>query len=304
MVQILLATYNGELYLREQIGSLLKQTEKQIEILIRDDGSTDGTLQIIQEMCQKYPEQIKWIQDEKKCGSALRNFYALLSYADADYVMFCDQDDVWFENKVATTLEAMKQEEEKSGQPLLIYSDYIPTDADLNPIVIQKKSNQIDHAKLDVNHLLVQNYVTGCTMMMNRALYENVLEYREEMLMHDWWIAIYAATFGRIMHLQEPLMYYRQHGGNCVGAVNVKSIRYIWKKLRDKETKNANRLYYRQAESFYQLYEERMRGEEREIFSQFLRLPNCKKWKRMEILIKGRYLKSTGVRILGQLWYI
>lgn len=303
MVDILLATYNGEKYLSEQIMSLINQTYKDIRIIIRDDGSTDDTIAIIEKLQQKYSDKIILIHDEIKCGSAKSNFMNLLKYASAEYVMFCDQDDYWFPEKVQATLECMKANEQKKQCPLIIYSDYIPADSELNPIDFKKKSNQVYNEKLDLNHLLVQNYINGCAMMINKELYQEVLIYQEEMLMHDWWLAIYGAAFGKIVHLKKELMYYRQHGKNCVGAVNIKSFSYIKSKILDKETKNANVQYVRQARAFYELYGKKMSAKKRKVFETFLNIPNQAKIQRIFTILKGRYLKNTFVRILGQLWY-
>lgn len=305
MVQILLATYNGEKYVEEQIASLLKQTYKDIQVLIRDDGSTDQTINIIKGLCTQYPQQLILIEDDCRCGSAKSNFMQLLKYASADYVMFCDQDDVWFEDKVRFTLEVMKKEENKrQNSPVLIYSDYQVMTSELLPLNINVKSNQIYNEKLDINHLLVQNYVTGCTMMVNKSLYNNTLVYREELLMHDWWLAIYAATFGVVKHIPKTLMYYRQHENNYVGAVNVRSVSYIWAKIKDKSIRESNDLYYKQAKAFYEQYAEQMDEKSRKIFETFLNIPNSVKVIRIIKLVKGQYLKNTFIRVLGQFWYI
>lgn len=304
MVQILIATYNGEKYLEEQILSLINQTYQDIQILIRDDGSTDNTKQIIKKLCKRYSKKIVLIEDDYQCGSAQSNFMQLLNYATSDYVMFCDQDDYWFPEKVHVTLKAMKKQEERRKEPILVYSEYQIVDANLIPLKENRKNNQIYNAKLDINHLLVQNYVTGCTIMINKALYKNTLEYKKEILMHDWWLAIYAAAFGKIEHVDTVLMYYRQHGNNCVGATNVRSFKYIVSKIISNQSKIAQRMYISQAKEFEKMYGSNMKTDIKACFKQFTTISQYNKIHRMCILIRGRYLKSTLPRIIGQLVYI
>lgn len=304
MVQILVATYNGEKYVEEQIMSLLNQTYQNIQILIRDDNSSDDTKIILKNLSDKYSEKIVLIDDDCICGSAQSNFMRLMRYATSEYIMFCDQDDYWFPEKVQSMLKIMKQQEKKDKGPILIYSDYQVTDENLNPIRENKKSNQIYKAKLDINHLLVQNYITGCTIMVNKELYEHTQEYKKEILMHDWWLAIYAATFGKIKHYPRVLMYYRQHGNNCVGAVNVKSLKYIREKAFDKNVRKSNTAYVKQAARFYEFYGAEMSEESKQKFLYFLKIPTRKKIMRILMLCKGHYFKSTFLRIVGQLRYI
>ncbi|MBS5112853.1 MAG: glycosyltransferase [Coprobacillus cateniformis] len=109
MVDILLATYNGEKYIREQIDSILNQTYQDFRILIRDDGSKDETVSIIENYTKKYQGKIVLIQDNIECGSSVSNFMELSKHATADYIMYCDQDDYWFTNKIDSSLNAIRK---------------------------------------------------------------------------------------------------------------------------------------------------------------------------------------------------
>ena len=304
MIEILLATYNGEKYLEEQIQSLIDQTYKDIRILIRDDNSMDNTVPLIKDLEKRYPGKVIYVQDNEECGSAKANFMALLKHATAEYVMFCDQDDVWLPDKVQDMFDEMKRQEKEFCGPLLIYSDYISVDKNLKPLNENKKNSQVYNPKLDLNHLLVQNYINGCCMIVNKNLYEKTLVYREEMLMHDWWIAIYAATFGKIVHMNKSLMYYRQHGDNVVGSVDIRSLQYVKIKLMSKDTKKANMLYIQQAAAFYEEYEKEMEVWQKEVIKAFLEIPNLTKISRIMNLRRGKYLKSTMLRRIGQYFYI
>lgn len=305
MVEILVATYNGEKYIKEQIDSLLNQTYKDIRILIRDDGSNDNTVKIIKEYIEKYGNKIVLIEDDIKCGSSMKNFMELTKHASADYVMYCDQDDFWFKDKVKISLEEMKKNEENGNKPIALYTDYIETDSNLKELKQNKKNSQIYYKKdLDLSHLLVQNYLTGCCIMVNKELCQSLVEYSDAILMHDWWIAIYAVTFGKIVHIEKEYMYYRQHSNQVVGAKNVRSIKYVLQKLFSGSSKKSMDAYIKQAKYFYKLYSKNMNNETREIFNVFINLPQKNKILRVYYLIKYKFLKSTFARIMGQILYI
>lgn len=306
MIDIALATYNGERYLTEQVESILHQSYNNIRIIIRDDGSTDNTLQIITELQNAYPDKIVLVKDHVKCGSSASNFMQILQHTTAEYVMFSDQDDIWLPDKVLHTLQKMTEAEKKVGQnrPVLVFGSYEPVDQDLQKMKIRKRGRQEAAYKLDFSNLLVQNYVNGCLMMVNRTLADMMGEYDERMLMHDWWAALIAAGGGAIEHVDEVMMLYRQHGSNVVGSVNVKSFKYRFHKLLDPQTKVANQLYLKQAELLRERCDDVLCEDHRQELSNFIGLYNEPKHKRVAALIRGRFLKSDFIRILGQLWYI
>lgn len=306
MIDILLATYNGEKYLKEQIDSILNQTYKEFRILIRDDGSTDETLKQIQLYMSKYPDKIFLVEEESGYRCSANNFMILAMHAESEYVMFCDQDDIWLPNKIEDTLNEMKKIENQYGieTPTVVFGNYIVVDEKLNEIT-NIRANQIDNYKLDLNHLLVQNYVTGCLMMVNKSLYSNIKFYSPEILMHDWWIAIYASSFGIIHHFDKELMLYRQHGKNFVGAVDIKSFKYRLNKIISPNTKNMKWLYKKQAEKFLLEYRTTIPTKQKAVIVKFVELYGEKlKLKRIYCLLKGKYLKGDLIRILGQLIYI
>ena len=111
-ISICMATYNGEKYLKEQLDSILAQVNTDWKLLIRDDGSEDSTIEIIEDYAEKYPDKIELTTDSFGRLGPCMSFSRLLDLADAEYIMFCDQDDVWLSNKIALTLGAMKQAEQ------------------------------------------------------------------------------------------------------------------------------------------------------------------------------------------------
>lgn len=306
MVDILLATYNGELFIKEQLESLINQTYKDIRIIIRDDGSIDNTINIIESYARKYSSFITVIKDDKKCGSAESNFMEILKYAQSDYAMFCDQDDVWLPEKVELTLNKMIEIESTEGdKPILVFSTYKIVDSDLNPIYMDEKNNQIAAYNLEFNRLLVQNYVTGCLIMMNKKLYKLLGEYEHGIMMHDWWAALVASSLGVIYHIKDITMLYRQHANNVVGAVNIKSTKYRISKLFDKRSRFSHLLYLKQALILKSRYYHTMDCKNKTILDKFISIFNYKnKIKRIIMLLYGRYTKSDFVRVIGQCWFI
>jgi len=220
-IEILMATYNGSAYLKEQIDSILNQDYSFLRLIIRDDASTDDTPKILQEYMQKFPDKITVLPSHKRLG-VKENFSCLMSHSQANYVMFADQDDFWLPNKIRITFEMMQQMELKYGKeiPLLIHTDLKVVDENLNLIAdsFWKYANLFPKTSHSLNRLLGQNVVTGCTVLMNRSLVELASPIPSETLMHDWWLALNAAAFGQIGYVQESTILYRQHGKNTLGA--------------------------------------------------------------------------------------
>ena len=307
MVEILLATYNGEKYLKQQLDSLLSQTFSEYRILIRDDGSTDATISILEEYKKIYSDKIILVNDSEKCGSATSNFMQLAKVATADYIMYCDQVDVWFPEKIERTMNKMRELEKRYGKemPILVFATYQSVNSELKVIGDSERGSQIEKKNTDLNTLIVQNCVTGCLMMVNRALNEKMGDYHKDILMHDWWAALIASSMGIICHIPDILMFYRQHDNNVVGSVNVKSFKYRINKICDKNTKKMVYRYRDQMQLFYSRYNRYLNAEKEQIVSNFISIYSQKsKFVRIKKLISGKYLKSDFIRILGQIWYI
>ncbi len=222
VIDILLATYNGTHYLDDLLDSLLRQTDPGWRLLARDDGSDDATGAILERFRAAHADKVAVIDDGRGNLGAVGNFSALMAASTADYVMFCDQDDVWLPSKTARLRSAMQALEARHGgdTPLLVHCDLRVVDQDLHEIAPSFwRYQDLDAEKgAALNRLLVRNLVTGCAMMMNRPLKELVEPIPSEAIMHDWWVALMAAACGRIGCLSEALVLYRQHGGNAIGA--------------------------------------------------------------------------------------
>lgn len=304
-VLILMTTYNGAAYLKAQLDSLLAQDYANIRIVVSDDGSTDATPSILQSYAEAHPDKVSFYRSGHKFGCAQQHFMHLLAqFHDAPYIMFCDQDDVWHADKVSKTLQYMQSLNSDPGVPALVHTDLRVVNSDLSLVSPSFwKHSALDGSRLALNQLLVQNVVTGCTMMINGALAELACrhEMNDAILMHDWYLAILASVTGVSGALNEATIDYRQHTKNSVGAKNVYSPAYLTKRLRSKKMRNAFTDATIQAEYFYNCYEELLSDQDREVLLAFISTKNASLWRRNRICIKYRLLKYGTVRILAQL---
>ncbi|MDX2007810.1 MAG: glycosyltransferase family 2 protein [Meiothermus sp.] len=230
-VEILLATYNGAKYLEAQLESLFSQTFQHWRILARDDGSSDGTVEILRDFVERYPQRLEIIKDGQLGLGAKGNFARLMQHSRAPYVMFCDQDDIWLPNKIEQTLGAMLTLEATIGRqtPILVCTDLAVVDGNLQAIAPSLAAYQhLEPASGQPwKKLLVQNFVTGCTVMINQALCERAMPIPPEAKMHDWWLGLVAGVFGHLEYIPTATLLYRQHGSNDTGAAawNLATIR-------------------------------------------------------------------------------
>lgn len=234
---ILLATYQGERYLRAQLDSLTAQTRADWKAFVHDDGSRDGTMDILREYAQRDPDRFCLI-DAPSTGGAKSNFLFLTAQVQAPYYLYCDQDDVWLPDKIERTMDRMRELERRQGKdrPCLVHTELEVVDASLRPISPRLSEYQgIEPERLTLGRLLVQNVVTGCTMMVNRPLRDAMIRCADPgaIRMHDWWAALIAMRFGGIGFLPEPTILYRQHGNNSVGAQRAKGLGGLLKKALD-----------------------------------------------------------------------
>ncbi|MBO5322869.1 MAG: glycosyltransferase family 2 protein [Oscillospiraceae bacterium] len=303
-VRILLAAYNGEKFLAEQLDSLLQQDYPHIQIIVSDDGSSDATSSILDRYAATYPDKITHYRSGQRFGSAQRHFMHLLNaFHDAPYIMFCDQDDVWHPDKVSKTLHLMHQTENGST-PCLVHTDLRVVNGQLEPIADSFCAHSgLDGHRLAPNQLLVQNVVTGCTVMVNRPLAELACRETstEDMLMHDWWLALLASCCGNIRFLEEATIDYRQHGSNAVGAKNVHSPAYLLNRLRSNSMRRALSKTATQAKAFRDIYCDQLSRPQLELLDAFIATKDANIFKRDYLYLKHRLIKSGLIRKFAQL---
>lgn len=303
-VAIIMATYNGEQYVEEQIHSILASTYQDFELFIFDDGSKDSTPLKVEKIVAEYPSKVHLFRNETNLGVA-GNFLQALCRTTMDYVMFCDQDDVWKPNKIAVTLKRMRHMEAQNGKgiPMAVFTDANVVDKDLKEINASFFcSNHLNPRKTDLAHLLMENKLIGCTVMVNAALRKILQGNRipEKEKYHDWWVALIAAAFGKIGYVNDKTLSYRQHGGNLVGGSGFTA--YLSNRLASlKSQRTAILALEDQAAEFLSLYGEQLNEETRYIFRTFSELRQESYLQRRLLLLRMGYLKSGLIRNIGLL---
>ena len=304
MVEILLAVHNGEKYLEKQLCSILNQSFEEWRLLIYDDGSNDGTENLILKYVETYENKIKYFKSSKNSGSAKLSFFKLLKLCTAKYVCFCDQDDFWEKDKLKISMDAIKEMEKKYGEiPILIHTDLSVVDENLNLIKNSMfKMQKLKKKEKTLQKLIVQNNITGCSVLINRELIRVWNFKTRGALMHDWWLGLVAVCFGKIKFLNCATVKYRQHENNFVGAENVSDFKYLLRKVlkRDEILESVN-CTYAQCENFLNGYYKELKEEQREILERYLKIKGYCKIRRIFSLIYGGFLKDGVIRRIGQL---
>ena len=215
-VAILMSTYNGEKYLREQIDSIIAQSYVDWHLYIRDDGSTDSTPNIIASYEKKDSRISFFNRNNIKNMGVTKSFLYLLNNTEASLYMFSDQDDVWKQDKILLSVKAMK-EKNPLNHPACVFTELEVVDKTLSPLRLMN-NNAIWY---DFPHFLFGNCVTGSTMMINQRL-KSILKLNatniDAVYLHDWWIALMTSTLGQLIYIKEPTILYRQHGDNVEGS--------------------------------------------------------------------------------------
>lgn len=220
-VAVLMSTYNGEKYIREQLDSIFKQKDVDVKLFVRDDGSTDNTIKILEEYKQKYPVTI--VIDGENVGpgeSFMRLVYQYAEESDTEYYAFADQDDIWLEDKLQVAIETI---EKKGTEKYLLYSSnqFIYIDG-------EKKGNRHKETqKTDLVSHLTQNTIAGCTFVFNKHLArlvanaqrpdKQIIKYR----IHDSWMMLIATSCGQVIYDDSSHMLYRIHNNNAVGLKEI-----------------------------------------------------------------------------------
>ena len=305
---VLLAAYNGIKNLPALLESLEAQTDSDFSVLMQDDGSEDGTQQLLESWREKDSRFVFGGFQGRHFGPA-GNFLSLLRQTDADYALLCDQEDLWAPDKIGTLKHAIMDAASVYGPqtPLLVHSDCSLIDEKGSIIADSFFRHQgWDPAALSLNRLLVQNNVTGCTLIMNRPLIDLVSAYgkAKELFMHDWFIALTAASFGRILFLPQPLTFYRQHGDNAVGASRKGLARRGLQALsRRKDARRRILLTYTHTMVFRKLYKEKLPPEADRITSEYLATRQMPKIRRMVAVRRLGCTMQSPVTRMGQLLF-
>jgi hypothetical protein len=299
-IEVVLPTYNGAPYLEAQLASISAQTLRPERVLLRDDGSRDGTETLIGQLQERYGAWLQVLPADGNLGCTA-NVNRLLQATTAPYVALADQDDLWLPHKLERSLALMQQLEASRGSttPLLVHGDLELVDADGERLGCRYLQRQrLDPQRTDPVDLALTNVVTGCTALLNRALLQKALPIPPEALMHDWWLALVASAFGEIALVDEPGVLYRQHGSNVLGAQGL-GLAY-WRQrlqalLADPAAGGHTRAALQQAELFEQRY-----GVPISALPPLLHLRRRRRWRALlRLPVEQRPWKHGPLRTLG-----
>lgn len=246
-VQVLLSTYNGEKYIREQLDSILNQKDVAVSVLIRDDGSTDSTISILDEYCSKTSD-IKLIKGTNV--GACVSFFELFKVADMgyDFYALADQDDYWYKDKLSVACDKLANIDNKENKPLLYCCEADITDEDLN-----SEKQTFPKKKPGFGNALIENIARGGSVVFNPTLLGMVrIDAPKDCYMHDWWLYLIATCFGKTIHDNQAYYKYRQHKDNVLGASTSK-LGIIKRRLSQSKTNKGH--VSNQAAAFGKLYE-------------------------------------------------
>jgi len=263
-----MATWNGSRFIEEQLDSLFCQTFQNFRLIVRDDGSSDSTLQIIEQYRSRRPDSVLVRKNPIRQG-ACRNFSLLAEESTAPYFAFSDQDDIWRADKLELELAAAKSIEAEHGvhAAVLVFSDMELVGHD-NQLIAHSvwKMKHVNPHRARLGSMLVQNLVNGCTALGNRSLLLHGMPIPEEAFMHDFWLGLVAAAFGILRPLDATTVRYRQHQHNTMGAGSGLRMTDAFKRLLgDPSFKQGIERSRRQAEKFSERYASQLSTEQKKI---------------------------------------
>lgn len=308
MVDILMATYNGEKYIKKQLDSILSQSYEDIRLHISDDFSTDTTWEILAEYQKIYPKKISLYRNTSGKKGAKWNFLHLIDIikkAGANYVMLADQDDIWYPNKVEKTLYTMQVLEQRHRNlPLLIYSNLCLIDEEDELIAGDMAKFLHLQMRKNLNMLLVENCVTGNTVMINKALMQ-IYKRPEHLFMHDHYLALLASIFGRLYYMDGIYTGYRQHGRNLLGAKKTGIFKRIFDSDKKKEVAENYQTLFAGVYEILRLYQDTFLYlkyyEKEEILKAFVSLEHKNRIQKIQMILKYRFFKSKPLMSLGMM---
>lgn len=253
-VQILLSTYNGEMYLNELLKSVFGQIDVEISLLVRDDGSADKTIHILEEWSQNYP--VRLIEGEN-VGYAASFWKLVIEASGSDYYAFCDQDDLWHTDKL---ISAVRKISSMGHIPILYTSNVDTIDNDMNLL----SHNAFPFSGVqNFKRSLLRSVLPGCTFVFNDMLLYEMKKYDKLVISHDWLAYIIASAIGTVIYDYEPKINYRIHEGNTFGTqTKLRKIYAKWHNFFWPKYPNGRSVV---AANIYDTYKNDMKEDDREI---------------------------------------
>lgn len=294
-IDILLSLFGTSPFLPEMLRSLQEQSLQGASLICRKDAPCDELIRPLR--CMHFARVLK---GDEHLGVTV-SYWELLKHSTAEYTMFADQDDMWHANKIAVTLDAMRKLEDIHGKktPLLVHTDLQICDEKLN--VLHKsfiRFQALNPSLTQLRHLMIQNNVTGCTMMINKALKQLLRPFPAEAICHDWYIALVAASLGKVFFLPEATIDYRQHVNNVFGAKGRWPQKIHHEILRKLLTQTQ-----RQAGAFARQYADLLSKEQRDLLLAWADCETESSYiKKLKQVLKYKLHKNDLIRTAGLLW--
>ena len=289
-INIVMSTYNGEQFLAEQIDSIQQQTFKDWQLLIRDDGSSDQTPEIIKSFVAQDPRIVFINEHDRENFGVIKNFFTLIKHDKADYYFFSDQDDVWLEDKLETMLAAARQYPDQL--PLMVYTDLCVVDQNLQVMNQSMIRSQSHHANTELVQELTENTVTGGVAMINHALAER-WRTLDNIIMHDWYLAVLATAIGKLVHIDQPGELYRQHDNNVLGARTFTKRLKTWLSGPSKMLEKYWWLIHASQAQADKILQENELGDEQEaVIRNYIALERLPLSQRIRVLLQYKYAKN------------
>ena len=294
MIDILMATYNGGAFVEEQVRSIMIQSYVDWRLVVHDDGSTDDTWAILQQLSQE-DSRIVLIEDDVHGLGVARHFIYLLQYADAPYCMFCDQDDIWLPDKVEKMYHAIDRLDQ--NYPQVVYSNaYLWNEgqgviSDKNTLTYPTSLRQM---------LFLNTGIQGAAAIFNKAMCHYLREPLDCYAMHDHVLLLAGICFGHVTYLDESLMYYRQHANNVTGHAPGSIRKKVLLMWQNRHVPLVSKIHYDGLNAFYQQWGKELKIEDKLLIEAFLQTPRQTTIQRLACIIRHGFklFDSTALLIV------
>lgn len=309
MIDVLLSTYNGEKYLDDFLRSLDAQKYRSFRVLVRDDGSSDGTVARLEKFAAEASVEFLFSPDSGAHLGVVQSFGSLLRQSTAPYVMFADQDDIWHSGKIGAMLEHIRRAEaERSPEtPLLLHADLRVCGSKGEVLASSHvQSQKLSPDRNSLAQLCIQNNVTGCAVILNRALRERVrFPMPQDTLCHDWYLALLGSVAGEVIFVDEIYTDYRKHDSNVYGHRKYSPALCIKQFLGGREALDHRlQLTQKQALAFLEQYGDILSEDDRECLRIWGNIKQYPKSERLRLCRKLGLRKNTFLRTLGMWWSV
>jgi glycosyltransferase involved in cell wall biosynthesis len=307
-VEVLLATRNGEQFLEPMLESLATQTYSDFVLVVSDDCSSDKTLSILKNWTSRFANTLEIEPRNIPSGSAAANFSSLLTLSRGDYVFFADQDDIWLPDKLEAGLKRIRELERNLGTntPLITHSDAIIIDGNGNrlaPSFWAYKSITPEFGT-SLNTALMHPSVTGCTAGINRSLVDRVRQIPKAAVMHDWWVNLVAAAFGRVDFTATQHILYRIHSSNTSSPKRSSFLGMLARSPKPAEIRQWLKLRLDQGANLLETYNEELPLSSRDTLEQFASISTASFVEKRKILLSRGFLSPDPLRNVAALLFI